>query len=86
MSLTFLSGGVTGGPVRRETERKCDKQSVANMRGPRLTMLLGFVTTDRDGGRPIWRPQDSWLLSQMTNQSVLAGLSAFSQPLGLQVC
>lgn len=71
--------------MRRETERKCDKQSIANMRGPRLTML-GFVTTDRDGGRQIRRPQDSWQLSQMTNQSLSAALSAFSKSLGLQVC
>lgn len=57
MFLTVLSGGATGGPVQTETERKCDKQSVENTRGPRLTVWLGFVTTDRDGGRQIARPQ-----------------------------
>lgn len=74
MFLTVLSGGATGGPVQTETERKCDKQSVENMRGPRLTVWLGFVTTDRDGGRQIPRPQDSPLLPEKTNELEAAGL------------
>lgn len=75
MSLTALSGGATGGPVQGDTERKCDKRSVENMRGPRLTVWLGFVTTDRDGGRLIRRFSDSRLLLEGSNQLVLAGLS-----------
>lgn len=77
VSSTFLSGVATGGPVQRETGRKCDKQAVETMRGPRLTVELGFVTTDRDGGRQIQSSQDPWLLSQTTNQSASASLGGF---------
>lgn len=49
------------------------------MRGPRLTVWLGFVTTDRDGGRQIPRAQDSLLLSETT-----LGLLKGRKPLALE--